>query len=86
MSISNYIHINHSTEFARVRNDILKILSDNRDGLTLSEISLKLGIKRGCSQDTVHQHLKYCAKTGKVGTPKVANRGVVYKFLGYFQE
>lgn len=86
MSVNNYIHINHTFEFARVRNDILKILSDHRDGLTLSEVSLKLGIKPNCSQDTVHQHLKYCAKTGKVATPRIANRGVVYKFLGYFKE
>jgi len=86
MSIKNYIHINQSLEFARVRNDLLSILSENRDGLTLAEVSQKIGIRPNCSQDTVHQHLKYCTKMGKVGSLKTEGRGVVYKFLGYFQE
>lgn len=86
MSVENYIHVKHSPESARVRNDILKVLSDNRNGLTLAEVSLKMGVKKDCSQETIHSHLKYCTKMGKVGTFNIKGRGVIYKFLGYFQE
>jgi Fe2+ or Zn2+ uptake regulation protein len=86
MSVSNYLHVKQTPTNAAVRNDILVILSHHRQGLTLSEVSSLLGIREGCSQDTIHQHLKYCAKHGKVGILEVPGRGAVYKFYGFFRE
>lgn len=86
MSVSNYLHKKHSAKNAAVRNDILSVVSEYRDGLTLAEISSLMGIREGCCQDTIHQHLKYCAKHGKVGILEIPGRGAVYKFYGFFKE
>jgi hypothetical protein len=86
MSVSNYMHVNHKNDSAKVRNRILKTLADAPDGLTLAETATAMGVQTGCSHEPVHNHLKYCRKMGKVGVFNVEGRGIVYNFIGYFKE